>query len=137
MRSPILATGARLLLPLFLGFALYILLRGHNAPGGGFIAGLIAALGFAIVIFADGPEAARRILRIDPRSLGGIGLVCALIAGLAAALSGGAPFQGIWLDLPVLPLSTVLLFDIGVFLAVIGGVLALIFALEDSGKAGG
>ncbi|WP_112311002.1 MnhB domain-containing protein [Pseudogemmobacter bohemicus] len=135
MRSPILGLGARFLLPLFLISSLYILLRGHNAPGGGFIGGLIAALGFAILIFAEGTAAARRALKIEPRNLGGIGLLCALLAGFGAAPSGGAPFQGLWLALPVLPLSTVLLFDIGVYFAVLGGVLTLIFALEEGGDA--
>ncbi len=136
MKSPILAFGARFLLPLFLAFSLYILLRGHNAPGGGFIGGLIAALGIAIRIFAEGTAAARRSLRVDPRSLGGLGLVCALIAGLFAALTGGEPFQGIWGEVLGIPVSTVLLFDIGVYLAVVGGVLALIFALKDLGGEG-
>ena len=60
MKSLILTTGARLLIGLFLVFSLYVLLRGHNAPGGGFIGGLIAACGFAIHAFASGVAEARR-----------------------------------------------------------------------------
>lgn len=132
MNSLILRTGARLLVALFLLFSLYVLLRGHNAPGGGFIGGLIAACGFAIHAFAGGVAQARRALRIDPRTLGVLGLVCALIAGLMAAPFGAAPFAGIWGEVAGYKVSSVLLFDIGVYLAVVGGILTLVFALEET-----
>lgn len=131
MKSLILVTGARLIVPLFLVFSLYVLLRGHNAPGGGFIGGLIAACGFAIHAFASGVAEARRALRVDPRTLGTLGLVFALIAGLMALPLGLAPFAGIWVDIGGYKVSNILLFDIGVYLAVVGGILALIFALEE------
>ena len=132
MKSPILATGARLLLPVFLVFSLYILLRGHNAPGGGFIGGLIAAAGFALIAFAEGTPAARRALRLDPITLGALGLIAALVSGFASALAGLAPFTGLWAEAAGYAISTVLLFDIGVYLAVLGAILTLIFALEDA-----
>lgn len=132
MKSLILTTGARMLIALFLVFSLYVLLRGHNAPGGGFIGGLIAACGFAIHAFASGVAEARRALKVDPRTLGVIGLVCALIAGLMAFPLGAAPFAGIWGEVAGYKLSSVLLFDIGVYLAVVGGILTLIFALEET-----
>lgn len=132
MNSIILTTGARLLIALFLVFSLYVLLRGHNAPGGGFIGGLIAACGFAIHAFATGVAEARAALRIDPRTLGVIGLAAALIAGLMPALVGLAPFAGVWAEVAGYKISNVLLFDIGVYLAVLGGILTLIFALEET-----
>lgn len=132
MRSLILTTGARMLIALFLVFSLYVLLRGHNAPGGGFIGGLIAACGFAIHAFASGVDEARRALKIDPRTIGVIGLVCALISGLMALPLGEAPFAGIWGEIAGYKVSSVLLFDIGVYLAVVGGILTLIFALEET-----
>lgn len=131
MRSLILSTGARVLIPLFLVFSLYVLLRGHNAPGGGFIGGLIAACGFAIHAFASGVTEARRALRADPRLIGSCGMVCALIAGLMALPLGAAPFAGIWTEVAGYKISSVLLFDIGVYLAVLGGILTLIFAMEE------
>ncbi|MDF3608126.1 MnhB domain-containing protein [Paracoccus sp. DMF-8] len=131
MKSPILSTGARLLIPLFIVFSLYVLLRGHNAPGGGFIGGLIAACGFTIHAFASGVAEARRALRIDPRTIGVSGLICAVVAGLMAMPFGLAPFAGIWGEVAGYHLSSVLLFDIGVYLAVVGGILTLIFALEE------
>jgi len=63
----------RLLLPLLLMFSVFLLLRGHNEPGGGFVGGLMAATGFALFSIAFGSETARRILRIDPLALIGVG----------------------------------------------------------------
>lgn len=132
MRSLILSTGARLLIPLFIVFSVYVLLRGHNAPGGGFIGGLIASCGFAIHAFASGVAEARRALRVDPRTIGVLGLIFALVAGLMALPFGVAPFGGIWGEVAGYKLSSVLLFDIGVYLAVVGGILTLVFALEET-----
>ena len=132
MKSLILTTGARLLIALFMVFSLYVLLRGHNAPGGGFIGGLIAACGFAIHAFTSGVAEARRALHVDPRTIGTLGLACALIAGLMALPLGAEPFAGIWGEIAGYKISSVLLFDIGVYLAVVGGILTLIFALEET-----
>lgn len=132
MNSPILATGARFLIALLLVFSLYVLLRGHNAPGGGFIGGLIAASGFALHAFASGVAEARRALRIDPRNLGLLGVLAAVLSGLVPALVGGAPFGGVWVEIGGYALSNILLFDTGVYLSVVGGVLTLIFALEET-----
>lgn len=132
MKSLILTTGSRLLIALFLVFSLYVLLRGHNAPGGGFIGGLIAACGFAIHAFAAGVAEARRALWLDPRTLAVLGLICALVAGLMAWPLGAAPFAGLWTEVAGYKISSVLLFDIGVYLAVVGGILTLIFALEET-----
>ena len=129
MRSLILDTGARILLPVFLIFSLFILFRGHNAPGGGFIGGLIFAAGFALYGFAFGPAAARAKLRVEPQSLGILGMFCAVAAGLMAILTGDVPFTGLWHE--SLPVSSVMLFDIGVYFAVAGAILTLIFALEE------
>ena len=131
MNSLILSVGARLLIGLFLVFSLFMLLRGHNAPGGGFIGGLIAAAGVVLYAFAAGAKEARRALRVDPRSIGIFGMALALLSGLAAAPLGLDPFAGIWIGLDSLPLSTVLLFDIGVYFAVFGAILTLVLALEE------
>ncbi|SOD89209.1 hydrogen gas-evolving membrane-bound hydrogenase subunit E [Caenispirillum bisanense] len=137
--SLILRTATRGLAALLLVFALFMLLRGHNAPGGGFIAGLIAATGFALLTIGHGVGLARRAMGAAPRliALGGLGL--ALAAGMAGMVAGGLPFEGLWLFVGAdpatgdkgLPLSTVLVFDIGVFLVVVGAVLAIVFALEE------
>ena len=136
LNSIILTTGAKLVVAILLVFSVFMLLRGHNAPGGGFIGGLIGASGFVMYTIACGTREARAALRIDPRTLAAAGLGMALLAGLAAALFGTPLFTGHWLILGDkseggLALSTVLVFDIGVYLVVMGGILALVFALEE------
>lgn len=132
--SLILRTAARLLLVLMLVLAIYVLLRGHNEPGGGFIGGLLAAGGVAIYQLACGVARARRLLRIDPRALTGCGLLVALAAGVAGWLDGRAFLTGVWTagEIPgVGKLGTPLLFDLGVFLLVIGAALTILFTLDE------
>ncbi|WP_152415372.1 hydrogen gas-evolving membrane-bound hydrogenase subunit E [Caenispirillum salinarum] len=139
IESLILRTATRGLAALLAVFAVFMLLRGHNDPGGGFIAGLIAATGFTLLALAHGVGLARQALGGAPRIVALSGLGIALLSGLAGALAGGAPFEGLWLFLggdPAagdkgIPLSTVLVFDIGVFLVVVGSVLAIVFGLEE------
>jgi multicomponent Na+:H+ antiporter subunit B len=136
MNSLIFKTAARFLVPLMLLFSIYMLIRGHNAPGGGFIGGLIAAIGFAIYAIAQGPVMTRRAMWLDPLNIAMIGLGIAAIAGMASVFSGDPLFTGQWLFLggetgsKGLPLSTILLFDLGVYLVVLGSVVALVLALE-------
>lgn len=132
MSSLILRIATRVLAALLLVFSIYMLLRGHNAPGGGFIGGLLGATGFILYGVAHGVPAARIALRVDPRSLTVTGLVVALAAGLWGLVARDAFFVGLWWS-PAegLYLSTVLLFDIGVYLVVMGAVLTLVFALEE------
>lgn len=136
MNSLILRTSARLLLTVLLLFAIFLLLRGHNEPGGGFVGGLVAAAAFALYAIGDGPTAARRALRIDPRSLIALGLLVALGSGVLSLLMGNQFLTSWWgkLELPGLPpvsLGTPLLFDAGVFLAVLGVTLTIILALVE------
>ena len=137
MNSVILRAGTRYLAGLLLVLSVYMLLRGHNAPGGGFIGGLIGATGFVLYAIACGTRDARAALRLSPQTIAVAGLGIALIAGLVPALFGDAMFTGQWLFLGAtetdkgLPLSTVLLFDLGVYLVVFGSVLTLVFALEE------
>ncbi|MGF1477823.1 MAG: Na+/H+ antiporter subunit B [Geminicoccaceae bacterium] len=137
MNSLILNAATRLLVALMLLFSVYMLLRGHNEPGGGFIGGLIAAIGFALYAIAHGTEAARRALRVDPRLITILGLAVALAAGLFAAVFGAPFFTGQWWFLGEgekgkgLPISSILVFDVGVYLVVVGAVLTLVLALEE------
>jgi len=139
--SFILSRAGRLLFPLLLLLSLLVLYRGHNLPGGGFIGGLLAAASFLLVGLGDGMAEARRRGRIPPAVLMGVGLGVAVISGLFGML-GGAPFlTGLWLpsfSLPLLGtihLGTPLLFDVGVYLTVIGFVLHTVFSLADFGWA--
>jgi multicomponent Na+:H+ antiporter subunit B len=134
MFSLILATAARGLLPLLLLFSLFLLLRGHNEPGGGFVGGLSAASAFALYALTHGVPAARRLLVVDSRSLAAAGLLVALTAGGLGLSSGKPLLTGLWLEtpLPVLgKVGTPILFDAGVFLLVVGVVLTILFPLLE------
>jgi multicomponent Na+:H+ antiporter subunit B len=133
-QSIILSTATRYLLPLLLLFSIFLLLRGHYEPGGGFVGGLIAAAAFALNVIAFGVPRTREVLRVDPRILIGAGLLVATISGLFAWLSGNPFFTAVWLKQPWPILGTVgtpLLFDIGVYFVVLGVVLKIIFVLAE------
>jgi multicomponent Na+:H+ antiporter subunit B len=123
---------------LLLVFSVFMLLRGHNEPGGGFIGGLIGATGFVVYAIAIGTQSARRALRVKPENLAMIGLGIALFAGVMAIAFGDGFFTGQWLFLGAtetekgLPISSVLVFDVGVYLVVMGSILTLVFALEEA-----
>ena len=135
MRSSILQTATRLLMPLLLLFALFLLLRGHNEPGGGFVGGLVVAASFVLYANAYGVDAGRRALLVDPATLLGGGLLVALVSGVPAALLGRPFMTALWTKVgvgsAVYDVGTPLVFDVGVFLAVIGVVLTIIFTLAD------
>lgn len=125
MTSVILHTSSRLILPAALLFSLYVLLRGHNNPGGGFIGGLIAAAGIAVHAIPRGREALAATLRVSPKVLIGTGLGLAIISGLPA-LFAAEPFLTHQWILPALGLGTTLAFDLGVYLVVVGAVLTFL-----------
>ena len=74
MKSLILSATARFLLPILFMFSLFLLVRGHNLPGGGFVGGLVAAAAFVLYAIAHDVEEARRLLRANTISLLGVGL---------------------------------------------------------------
>lgn len=136
MTSSILQTAARLLMPLLLLFAVFLLLRGHNEPGGGFVGGLVVAASLVLYSIAFGVEAARRALLVRPSTLLGLGLLVALVSGLPGTV-GGHPFMtDVWTTVgagsTVVDIGTPLVFDVGVFLAVIGVVLTIVFTLAEA-----
>ena len=131
-QSVILSTSTRYLMPLLLLFSFFLLLRGHNEPGGGFVGGLVAASAIALYALATSVEQAQRLLRLDLRTLMGAGLLCALVAGLLGPLFGNPLLTGLWYDQPIPvvgKLGTPLLFDIGVYFVVVGVTLKILFAL--------
>lgn len=134
MNSLILSTAARLLLPLMLLFSVFLLLRGHNEPGGGFVGGLVAAAAFALYAVAYGVAASRRALSVDPRALIGVGLLVALCSGLLGPMRGLPFMTGLWREREVAALGKVgtpLLFDTGVYLVVFGAALLIVFTLAE------
>lgn len=140
VRSPehhpmMLVVATRLLLPLAVAVGLYIFLRGHNQPGGGFIAGLVVSIAILMQYMASGYSFADQRLRADHHSLIGAGVLIAAATGLGALLFG-APFLTSAFDyfsLPVIgefELATAMLFDIGVALTVIGAVMLALAQLS-------
>lgn len=132
--SVILATGARYTLPLMLLFSVFILLRGHNLPGGGFIGGLVAASAYALFVVAYDVASAQRVLRVPPPMLIGVGLLIAVFSGMIAMFVGLPFMTGLWIpfEIPGIgKVGTPTLFDIGVFLVVIGVVLTIVFDLAE------
>ena len=134
MKSLILQTASRYLMVLLVIFSVFILLRGHNEPGGGFVGGLLVAGAFALYGLAYAPERARRLLRLDPRTIIGVGLVTAATSGLTAVWYGQPFLTGLWLPyrIPFLgKLGTVFIFDLGVYLVVLGTTLLVLLTLEE------
>ncbi len=126
----------RPLLPLALAVAVYIFLRGHNLPGGGFIAGLVAAVALLLQYVASGSDFASERLRVDYVRLLGAGLGIATLTGIASMVLG-YPFltstHG-YVHPPVIDkfeLASAMAFDLGVFLVVIGTVLLALSQLSD------
>jgi len=134
MRSLLLEVSSRALLPLILVFSVFLLLRGHNEPGGGFVGGLVAASAFALVAVAKGVGEARRTLRFDPRTLIAAGLAVALGSAAAPMLIDRPFLTGLWpgVTLPAVGKpGSPLWFDLGVYLVVVGVVLTVLWALME------
>ena len=139
MRTVIFSTTAPYLTSLMVLFSIFVLLRGHNEPGGGFIGGLIAASAFAIYGIACGVAPVRRALYFHPMAISGFGLLLSALSGVVSLfldmpfLTGqwtAAEFLGVTVDL-----STVLFFDIGVYLVVVGSITSIALALEERESA--
>jgi len=132
----ILQIIARPALALMLLMAAYIFLRGHNLPGGGFIAGLVAALALLLQYLANGQHWVRARKTIDFAKMIGLGLLCATLTGLASWLFG-YPFLTsafTYLSWPVVgtfEVASALAFDTGVFLTVVGIVLLMLRGLGE------
>lgn len=131
MTSLILRTTTRFMLPVLLLFSVFLLLRGHNSPGGGFAGGLVAAAAYTLYALAFGPAAARESLRIDTRTLVGVGLLVAAAGGAAGLLVGRPWFTGLWAHFGDVHLGTPLMFDLGIYLTVAGMVLTIILTLAE------
>ncbi|MDO8967319.1 Na+/H+ antiporter subunit B [Algoriphagus sp.] len=135
MKTLILRTASNYLLPLLLLFSVFILLRGHYLPGGGFIGGLIASIAFVLHAFANGLENTKSLLSTHPGFLMPVGLTLAVISGLAPGIFGLPFMTGLWYDeaIPVIGMiGSALFFDIGVYLVVIGVTLTIIFTISES-----
>lgn len=126
-----------ILTPVIMLIGIMLFLRGHDLPGGGFIAGLVFAAAIELTILARGAEATRE--RYGPwlTPLIGAGLGVAVIAGLIGIYGGGF-FRGMWIELYVggskLKLGTPQLFDLGVMLVVIGMAITYLLRLSEAAE---
>lgn len=135
MRTVIFRTFAPYLAALMVLFSIFVLLRGHNEPGGGFIGGLIAASALAIFGIACGVASVRRAIVFHPMSISAFGLFIGALAGLPSLLFGQAYMTSQWLIFHLadveIALSTPLVFDIGVYLVVVGAIGSIALSLEE------
>jgi multicomponent Na+:H+ antiporter subunit B len=124
----------RVLTPVLLILAVYLYLRGHNAPGGGFIAGLVASVAFELQILSRGERFVRK--RIGPylQPMTGVGLLFAATAALIG-LKNGRFFQNAWTAIHVgaveIELGNPMLFDLGVLLVVVSVVVSILLGLSS------
>ena len=122
---------ARLLLPLALAVSLYLFLRGHNLPGGGFIAGLVVAVPMLMQYVLSGTDYVEQRLGFDYPRVIGVGLLAALLTGLGSWLLG-YPYMTSHTDylavplLGKLPMASAMAFDTGVYLVVAAGTLLML-----------
>ncbi len=130
----VLVTVSKLLLPIALLVSAFLFLRGHNEPGGGFIAGLVTGVGLILQYIAEGSEATHPRLPWDKLGIVGAGVIIAVLTGIGSwAL--GYPFLTstyTYVTLPLIgkfELASALFFDLGVYLAVVGTVLMILAGL--------
>lgn len=134
MTSPILREATKLLLPVFIIMSVFLLLRGHHLPGGGFAGGLVAATGICFAAVVQGRQSMRAIVGCNLRWFIGGGLIIALISAALPLLQGSPFFTGLWTKITVLPgeslkVGTPLLFDVGVYFMVVGVTCTFVQAL--------
>jgi multicomponent Na+:H+ antiporter subunit B len=135
MRTIIFRTIAPYLSALMVLFSIFVLLRGHNEPGGGFIGGLIAASALAIFGIACGVASVRRAIVFHPMGIAGFGLFIGALAGTFSFFKAQPFMTSQWWYLNMfgveIPLSSPLIFDVGVYLVVVGAIGSIALALEE------
>ena len=135
--SLILRTGSRGLAPIMLAVSLYLLVRGHDAVGGGFIGGLTAGAVVVLLYFSRGHERilGSRLLRYAP--LVGSGLLLATAYGIAGLVLGGGFLAGAKFELAAgVEVAASLVFDVGVYLVVVGLIVGIMRHLGHTSDDG-
>lgn len=134
MNSRILTVSSYYLLPVLFVFSLFLLFRGHEEPGGGFVGGLMASSGFALFTLANGQEAMKKLLPLDTSTLMALGLGIMVLSGVIGLVVKGAFLASAHLPWSMPSIGhpgTALLFDMGVYLVVTGSVIKILLALID------
>jgi len=132
MKSLIFERIALFFFPILHLFAFFILMRGHNAPGGGFIGGLVSAAAFVLYALAFGPAKTQKLYRVHPFTIAGCGLFFSLSAGFISVLMDKAFFTGIWGTGWLSWVGTPVIFDVGVYLVVVAVTLTIVMNLLRS-----
>jgi multicomponent K+:H+ antiporter subunit A len=138
----IMVVATRIMLPLAMMVAAYIFLRGHNSPGGGFIAGLVASIALLLQYMASGYGWAAQRMRIDYHAMIGAGVLIAAATGIAAMVLD-YPFLTsafTYLHWPIVgkfEIASAIAFDVGVFLTVVGAVMLALANLSRLGRRAG
>lgn len=130
MSTVVLRTVARVVAPLVLLYSLWLLLTGHEAPGGGFVGGLVAALAVALRWLAFGPPARPR--RWESGVVAGVAISAA--TGIAAAAAARPFLDHVLLYVGPVKLTTSLFFDVGVYVVVVAATLAAVRTLWEAGS---
>jgi multisubunit Na+/H+ antiporter MnhB subunit len=123
--SPLLATGTRTMVPTLVLFSIYLVVVGHDVPGGGFSGGLMASAALLLVFLSFGSRGLRKVLPIDPETIIGVSLGTAILAGVVGLFIEGTFLTYTYTSLTAplvgeIKLSSLLLFDLGVYGVVIG-----------------
>lgn len=136
----ILKTTTTIIVFIILGFSIYLFFAGHNAPGGGFIGGLMTAGALVLLYISYGFKTMNRVIRIDFKNFIPIGLLIAVLTGVGSFLFG-QPFLShtdAYFELPILGhshLATAMLFDLGVYFTVVGVTMTIILSIAaDEGE---
>ncbi|MBR7553148.1 Na(+)/H(+) antiporter subunit B [Allobacillus sp. GCM10007491] len=135
----ILRTMTQLIAFILLGFSVYLFFAGHNAPGGGFIGGLMTAAAFILMFITYGYENMSKVLPINFRAMLAIGLLVATLSGIGAFIFG-EPFLTQtfgYFNLPIMgktELATAMIFDLGVYLTVVGVTMTIILTIATDQK---
>lgn len=135
-RSLILDFVLDLVVRTALVFSLFLLFTGHNAPGGGFVAGLVAGIALILRFVALGREGIEEVLPDSPEAVMGLGLALSVATGVGGWLWGDSFLSSVKVDVALpglgeLHATSALPFDIGVFLVVVGLTAALVLTLGE------
>ncbi len=130
--SAILQIAAKILRPLLIALSVVVFLRGHNDPGGGFIAGLMVGAAEILYMMAFGVSQGRKVIFLNPIKMMGLGLAFSVLSGFPGVLFGVPFMKGEWIDLGMgIKLGTPILFDLGVYCTVIGMLTQTAFLLME------
>ncbi|WP_370453180.1 Na(+)/H(+) antiporter subunit B [Oceanobacillus sp. CFH 90083] len=142
MKKPnnmMLQTLARLIILVVLSFSIYLMLAGHNSPGGGFIGGLMTASAILILYLSFGLNPIKKVIRFDFIKIIGIGLLLPGVTGLVSIFLGDSYLKQYfdYFQIPLIgevELTTALPFDLGVYFVVLASALTIILTIAEDDK---